>query len=116
MDMIRQLALEGGPGAERLHRIVHPSPNQPPDLEQDGWFRGQLPGLGKCGDLSTVWQIWGGKGPSFVLGGGEGMNLRSHGHVTQRQANAWGSASTYSRYKLIGKYMDSVLELVEVGN
>lgn len=120
MDMVRQLASDGGPGTERLHRILHPRSNDPPDLEPEGWFRGNLPGLGKCGGpggrLSAVWEIWAGTGPAFVLGKGAGMNLKSHGHVTQRQANSWGSASTYSRYKLVGRYMESILQLVQVSD
>lgn len=119
MEVAVQLASETGEGADRLRRLLDKKP-EPEEAQphREGWFTGKLPGLGQCGtpgrELSSLWECWAGRGPAFVQGTGEGLNLRSHGRVTLRQANAWASSSTYNRYRQAGKYMESLLLLVQV--
>ena len=88
----------------------------------EGWYEGRLPGLGSCGgrggSLSNVYEVWAGVGPAVALGrppgATSGLNLRSHGDVSLKQQEKWCSSSSYSRYALAGRYMDSKVAEIKV--
>lgn len=47
-------------------------------------------------------------------GAHDGLSLRAHGHVSTLQINAWGSTSTYQRYRQAGTYLERALKSIKV--